>query len=115
MKSNIWRLRYDIYARKAFLAYFFDFLKCNSIFDYNYAILKGPNDSWISRKDLLNTHEGLVLLKLESLKINGICIDIGAFIGHITILLAKKGSKIIAVEPDKRNIRYLKYNIKKIR
>jgi len=114
MKSNFWWLRHDTYARKAFFAYFFDFFKCNNrTFDYNYAILKGPNDSWVSREDLLKTHEGLVLLKLENLEINGVCIDIGAFIGHITILLAKKGSKIIAVEPDKRNIKYLKHNLKK--
>lgn len=112
MKSNICTFFHDSYTRKGFFAYYFHFLKRNFEFDYNYARLKGPNDCWISRRDLLKIDEGQILLKLESLNLRGVCLDIGAFIGHITILFAKKGSRVIAVEPDKRNIVYLKHNLK---
>jgi len=32
---------------------------------------------------------------------------------HLNFVGKKKGSRVIAVEPDKRNIKYLKYNLKK--
>jgi len=110
----VWLIHDRREIRKGFFHYYFNFLKrYNSIeFDYNYARLKGPKASWISRRDLLNTFEGKSFLKLESLEFGGVCIDIGAFNGLYTTLFAKKCLRVIAVEPDKRNISYLKHNLK---
>lgn len=42
----------------------------------------------------------------------GICIDAGSWIGDIAILMARTARRVIALEPDRYNIRFLQKNIK---
>jgi len=113
VKNNLWWLKNDAYARKSFLNYILNFLKSSVTVNCDYAILKGPKELLLLEKELQNTYESEFLSKIKNLEINGPCIDIGSWIGHIAILLAKKSPKVYAIEPDKRNIKYLKHNLKK--
>ena len=53
--------------------------------------------------------ESFILSIME--KSDGVFVDVGANIGYYTILIAKKGSRVIAVEPIPETIKILKTNI----
>lgn len=50
-------------------------------------------------------------LLLDDVKASDILLDVGANIGIFTVLASKKVNKVIAVEPDPYNYKYLKKNI----
>ncbi|MEM2293073.1 MAG: FkbM family methyltransferase [Nitrososphaerota archaeon] len=53
--------------------------------------------------------ESFILSIME--KSDGVFVDVGANIGYYTILIAKKGSRVIAVEPIPETVKVLKTNV----
>lgn len=102
------------YALKSFLSYYsrsFRPIGVHAEIKKEWGILKGPKESLIP--DMVETTEKPILDLIKNLSVTGICIDVGGWIGYYSILLARKASKVIVLEPDIRNQQYLDYNIKK--
>lgn len=111
--QNLKKLILSGNARKSFLSLY---LSKHNLFGSVYTLqkdwgtFKGPKK--LLCPDIIETTEEPVLNLIKSLDISGICIDVGAWIGYYTILLAKKATKVYALEPDPRNIRFLEENVK---
>ena len=72
----------------------------------------------IATKNILNDYKTLTdwetetsKLMREHIKQDDICLDIGASIGPLTLLMAKQAKEVIAVEPTERCFNYLCQNI----
>lgn len=49
---------------------------------------------------------------IRELAPRGVCIDAGSWVGDIAILMARSAKRVIALEPDRFNMRFLRKNIK---
>jgi len=56
--------------------------------------------------------EKIILDLVSGLQIQGIGVDIGACFGKYTILMAKTAKKVISLEPDKFNYKFVQKNVK---
>jgi len=110
---NLKQIIFSSYARKSFFSYYFKSFKpigFHTIITKEWGILKGPRESLMP--DIIEKTEKPILNLIKNLSVTGVCIDIGAWIGYYSILLARKSRRVIAIEPDVRNQQYLNYNIK---
>jgi len=111
--QNLKKLILSGNARKSFLSFYFS--KYN-LFGATYALqkdwgsFKGPKK--LLCPDIIEATEEPILNLIKNLDISGVCVDVGAWIGYYTILLAQKAKKVYALEPDPRNIRFLEENVK---
>jgi len=56
--------------------------------------------------------EKIILDLIRGLKIKGIGVDMGACFGKYTILMAKTAKRVISLEPDKFNYKFVQKNVK---
>lgn len=57
-------------------------------------------------------YDNQVYRLIRELAPQGVCIDAGSWVGDIAILMARTARRVIALEPDRYNIRFLRKNIK---
>ena len=81
------------------------------------AVLKLKGTTFLTRENsmdiahLSNLYEPQTTKFLLKTKINNF-IDVGAHVGRFSIILAKKGTNVISIEPSKENFNQLTKNIK---
>jgi len=110
--SNFRAMLFSSYARNAFFSYYINTLKipgADSTIIKEWGCLKGPKN--LLAPDIIESTERPVLNLIRELHLRGLCIDVGAWIGYYSLLLAQDARKVIALEPDPRNIRYLRHNL----
>lgn len=104
-----------LYAWKSMISYYRNLCGINfnySNYKMSFGTINGPKEAMLEERDLLLSTEGRVIKQMKKLNNLNICIDIGAWVGIHSIFLSKMSKKVIAVEPDKRNIRTLKHNLR---
>ena len=107
------RMKYwfcDPYALKAFVFYHLNYLTSfnTPAKKYPWAVMKGPR-SFVETWNMLG--ERSIIDLINNLQIDGICVDVGAWIGKYSLLMAKKAKKVVCIEPDKLNFKFIKKNI----
>jgi len=101
-------------ALKAFIFYHLNYLTSfnTPAKKYPWAVMKGPR-SFVETWNMLG--EGWIIDLINNLqidgKIDGICVDVGAWVGKYSLLMAKKAKKVVCIEPDKLNFKFIKKNI----
>lgn len=75
---------------------------------YPWAVMKGPRNL-AEKWNMLGEHE--VIDCITNLAPRGLCIDAGSWVGKYALLMAKTAKRVIALEPDKHNFKFLKENI----
>jgi len=111
------RMKYwfcDPYALKAIVFYHLNYLTSfnTPAKKYPWAVMKGPR-SFVETWNMLGEREIIDLiynLQIDG-KIDGVCVDVGAWVGKYSLLMAKKAKKVICIEPDKLNFKFIKKNI----
>jgi len=69
---------------------------------------------WVESQGRLDIQEGQILPWLKNVKVGGVCIDIGAFIGDTALTMSKHVGPmgvVLAVEPNPHAFACLEYNI----
>jgi len=110
--ANFRRVLFSSYARNAFFSYYVGNLKIlgvDSTVVKEWGYLTGPKN--LLEPDIIESTERPVLNLIRELHLSGLCIDVGAWIGYYSLLLARDARKVIALEPDPRNIKYLRHNL----
>jgi len=111
--QNLKKLILSGSARKSFFSFYFsryNLFGTTYTLQKDWGTFKGPKK--LLCPDIIEATEEPVLNLIKNLDISGVFIDVGAWIGYYTILLAKKAKKVYALEPDLRNIRFLEENVK---
>ena len=102
------------WALKAFIFYHMNYLTSlgTPAKKYPWAIMKGPR-SFVETWSMLGEREiiDLIYNLQRDGKIDGVCVDVGAWVGKYSLLMAKKAKKVICIEPDKLNFKFIKKNI----
>jgi FkbM family methyltransferase len=75
---------------------------------YPWAVMKGPRNL-AEKWDMLGESE--VIDFITHLAPKGVCIDAGAWVGKYSLLMSKTARRVIALEPDRLNFRFLVENI----
>jgi len=99
------------YALKAFIFYHVNYLISfkSPVKKYSLGIITGPR-GFFEKGGFLSGEE-VIMDVISGLQIDGVCVDAGAWVGKYSLLMAKKAKRVICIEPNRMNYKFIKKNI----
>lgn len=99
------------WALKAFIFYHLNYLISfrAPVRKYPLGVLTGPRGFFKDSRGFIGEVEVTDLI--SGLQIDGVCVDAGAWIGKYSLLMAKKAKRVICIEPNRMNYKFIKKNI----